>query len=277
MKGQTWIEFIIATSIFLLSIGFIFVTASGNLKEEIQKSQQQNACLKAYELENFLSQPGIPANWTFPSGFTVFGLGSANKTQITISNDKWQAMKNFGFMNVSQNSTPGQSWHISYDAHAFGVKSDSSCLTGNAITLCRTLGPTSYLNITANSTSQGKTKLKLFFPFSIATLVNATNESNDIISITSANGTYVNLDLNTNSTDQDFLNISLSAIPKLIFIEQFSVESGQYLPFYLGNISLRDSFGPFSPPNAMICQTKVSGLLNFTNESILADFDLEAW
>lgn len=275
MKGQTWVEFIVATSIFLLAIGFIFITATGNLKEEMQKAQQQTSCLKAYELENFLSQPGIPANWTYPSSFTVFGLASGNRTQIVVSNDKWQAMKNFGFANISQNSTPSQSWKLGYDVYAFGMKADSNCTFGNAITLCR---GSSNLNITANSTSKSTIKLKLYFPFSNATLGSSTNESDDSIVITSsANGTYVTLTFNTNSTDQDFLNLSLSPNPKLIFIEQFSIEGGQYLPFYLGNVLLQDSFGPFSPPNAMICNTKVSGLLNLTNETLIADFNLEAW
>ena len=282
MKGQTWVELIIATSIFLLSIGFIFVTASGNLKEEIQKSQQQTACLRAYELENFLSQPGTPANWTFSSGVSVFGLGSNNKTQIIVSNDKWQAMKAIGFVNLSQNSTPSQSWHINYNTYAFGFNTsrlDSNCAVGNAITLCRNMEHLGiYLNVTANSTSQSRTKLELFFPFSAVTIGNSSNESDDLISTASANGTYVNLILNTNSTDQDLVSLYMSPVPKLIFIEQFNVDSGQYLPFLLGNNTLlQDSFGPFSPPNAMLCDTKVSGLLNLTNESLLADFNLGAW
>jgi len=277
MKGQTWVEFIVATSIFLLSIGFIFITASGNLKEEIQKSQQQASCLKAYELENFLRQPGAPADWTFPSGFSIFGL-SGNNTPLVIQNDKWQGMKSFGFANISQNSTPSQSWHVSYDVYAFEFDpaiSDSSCTTENAITLCRNSG--SYLNITANSTSQSQTKLKLFLPFSSATLIGLTNESDDVANATSANGTSVILQLNTNSTDEDSVSLHLLATPNLIFIEQFNVESGQYLPFYLGNISLQDSFGPFAPPNAMICDTKVSGLLNLTTENLLVNFNLEGW
>lgn len=279
MKGQTWVEFIVATSIFLLSIGFIFITASGNLKEEIQKSQQQTSCLKAYELENFLRQPGVPADWTFPSGFSIFGL-SGNNTPLIIQNDKWQDMKSFGFANISQNSTPRQSWHIGYDAYAFEFDSsapDSSCITENAVAICRNLGHNPELNITANSTSQGTTKLKLFFPFSTVTLVTATNESNDVVNITPANGTSVILLLNTNSTDEDFILFELPVIPNLIFIKQFNVESGQYLPFYLGNILLQDSFGPFAPPNAMICDTKVSGLLNLTTENLLVNFNLEGW
>ncbi len=163
MKGQTWVEFIIATSVFLLSISFIFTTASGNLKEEIQESRMQEACLKTYQLEALLRNPGDPANWNYPAGFTVFGLNQDSNKSIIVSNTKWVGAKNFTFVNVSVNSTPSQSWRISYTAKY-------------------------------------------------------------------ANGTI-----------------------------------------------LTDSLGAFPSPNALMCTTKVIGLLNLTHESLLASFDLEAW
>lgn len=161
MKGQTWIEFIIATIIFLLSISFIFITASNDLKEEAQKSEQQTACLKTYELENILSKTGEPTNWV--SSFTVFGLSENNSKPLVVSHNKWQAAKNLGFANVSQNSTPSQSWEISYIA------------------------------------------------------------------------------------------------------------------WYANGTSINDSFGAYPPPNALICTTKMMGVLNFTNEKLLAEFELSAW
>jgi hypothetical protein len=45
----------------------------------------------------------------------------------------------------------------------------------------------------------------------------------------------------------------------------------------MGNILLQDSFGAYPPPKAMICDTKVSGLLNLSAESLLVNFNLEAW
>ena len=162
-KGQTWIEFIIVTSVFLIAISFIFITASGNLKGEIQKSQMQEACLKTYQLEYLLRSPGVPANWNYSTGFTIFGLNQDTNKSIIVSYDKWRDAKNFSFANVSVNSTPSQSWRISYTAKY-------------------------------------------------------------------NNGTTIN-----------------------------------------------DTFGASPSPNAIICTTKVNGLLNVTTESLLASFDLEAW
>jgi len=281
-KGQTWIEFIVATVIFLFAISFIFITASGNLKSEIQKSQMQDACLKTYELENILQSPGTPANWNSSTGFTVFGLNQNGNKSIIISNTKLLAAKNFTFANVSANSTPIQSWRISYAPLAFGFKVDSSCVIApNSITFCRVISNIlgTYLEITANSTFQNKAKVKLYFPLVAVTAASATNESNDVISTTTSNGTYVTLELNINSTDQDavIIPVSPATLPKLIFIEQATMENGP-LPIILGNNTLlRDSFGASPPPNALVCVTKVNGLLNLTNESVLTSFDLEAW
>jgi hypothetical protein len=289
MKGQTWVEFIIATSVFLLSISFIFVTASGNLKEEIQTSNQQSACLKAYELESILKSPGIPVDWDSTTGFLVLGIGKNSSIPITVSNDKWLAMQNYGFANVSLNATPSQSWNIRYDVYAFAFNAsnlDTNCITENAVTICRTQTPgfcpcIPYIAITANSTQQSKTNLKLFFPFTTIKDASSTNETNDLIAFSTANGTYANIIFNTNSTDSDYIALetapALADFPPLIFIEQFNVEGSQTLPFYLGNITLRDKFGAFPPPNAMICNTKVSGILDNSNERLLATYDLEAW
>lgn len=272
MKGQTWIEFIVATSIFLLSIGFIFITASGNLKEEVQKSQQQTSCLKTYELEYLLKQQGIPADWDSSTGFSVFGLSSG--MPLVISNDKWLVMKNFGFANVSQNATPSQSWNINYNSYAFEFKPDILCTVGDGVRLCRT---NTYILIDVTSTQQSVAKLQLYFPFSTATAISSDTEGDDLISTTTANGTYINLAFNTNSTDSDSVNISASPVPEFVFVKQLSTESVQEMPFVMGNSSLQDSFGAFAPPNAMICNTKVSGLLNLTTENLLVTYNLEAW
>lgn len=162
-KGQTWIEFLIVTSTFLLAISFIFITASGNLKEEVQKSQMQDACLKTYQLEALLRSPGSPANWDYSSGFTVFGLNQDSNKSIIVSNTKWGAAKNFTFVNVSANSTPSQSWRISYTAK------------------------------------------------------------------------------------------------------------------YSNGTTITDSFGASPPPNALMCTTKVNGVLNATPDLLLTSFNLEAW
>ncbi len=274
MKGQTWIEFIIATAIFLLSISFIFITASGNLKEEVQKSNQQAACLKVYELENILRQPGVPSNWTSSTGFTVFGLSKGNNTPLVISNDKWLAMENFSFVNVSVNSTPSESWNIGYDAYAFEFKPDSFCIVGDGVNLCRA---STFIIVDVSSTQESLVQLRFFFPFSSATASSSTTEGDDSIATTAANGTYVTLKLHTNFTDSDSVNMSVSSVPKLVFIDQFNVDSSQAMPFMVGNISLYDSFGAYPPPKAMICDTKVSGLLNLSAESLLVNFNLEAW
>jgi hypothetical protein len=274
MKGQTWIEFIIATAIFLLSISFIFITATGNLKEEIQKSNQQSACLKVYELENILRQPGVPSNWNSSTGFSVFGLSNGSNMPLVISDGKWLAMENFGFVNVSINSTPSKSWNIGYDAYAFEFKPDSFCVIGDGVKLCRA---NTFIIVDVSSTQESLVQLRFFFPFSSATASSTTTESNDLISTATANGTYVTLKLNTNSTDSDSVNMSVSSVPKLVFIDQFSVESSQALPFKMGGILLQDSFGAYPPPKAMICDTKVSGLLNLSAESLLVNFNLEAW
>ena len=271
-NGQTWMEFIITTVLFIFVVGFLFFNAVEQVRTEIDKENMQTSCLKSITLENLLEQPGSPMNWDSAGNVTIFGLSNANRTAVSLQ--KWLKAEQIGFSLISQNSTPSSPWQLSYKIYAFEPNIDVSCSYGNAITICR--GNNS-LNIIANSSLQSLTKLTLFFPFSTATINSATNESDDQISVTTGNGTKLYLLLNTNQTDQDLVNASFTPRPNLIFIEQAQIESSQNLTLILGNKYAIDSFGAITAEKKGLCTTKIKKIIDFANETILADFELQAW
>lgn len=271
-KGQTWIEFVITTIVFLFIVFFLFLNATDRLKTEVEKVQLQKSCLKSAAIEQLLLQPGEPANWSAGNSVTIFGLSNANRTAVNIS--KWLKAKEWGFSNISANSTPGSPWRIAYKVYAFEPKIDSTCEVGDAITLCRGDGT---LTITANSSAQSAIELALFFPFSTAAFASGTNETSDTITFTAKNGTLVTLSINTNSTDQDSISISFVPKPNLVFIDSLRVTSSQQLPLLLGNISATDSFGAATIKQKNLCTTKIKKQLELASEMLLADFELQAW
>ncbi|MEM2874297.1 MAG: hypothetical protein QW063_02540 [Candidatus Nanoarchaeia archaeon] len=272
-KGQTWIEFIVATVVFLFIIAFLFISATLQVRDEVEKIQLQTACMKANALVNLLQQPGSPINWQTTNGVDIFGLSNSDGTSVLLA--KWLRAKEFGYVNISVNSTPSSPWKLSYKIYAFEPKIDTNCAVGDAITICRDFDK---LGITANSSQQAQSNLILFLPFSTASLgTGSTNESDDIITLTHENGTRLYLRLNTNSTDQDFINLTFMPNPNLIFIESVQIEGVQKLTLFLGNVSAIDSFGAQTIDQRNLCTFKTKGLLKLTNETVLVDWELLAW
>jgi hypothetical protein len=271
-KGQTWIEFIITTVVFLFVIAFLFMGVTGQAKTEIEKVNLQTSCLKTNGLANFLFQPGTPANWESGNNVTIFGLSNSNRTAVSL--DKWLKAKELGFVNISANATPGSPWRINYKIYAFTPSNDTNCKFGNGITICRRA---SGLNITANSTSQSTTKLILFFPFSTATIGITTTETDDYKNTTSENGTKLSLLLHTNSTDEDFVDVSFTPNPNLIFIDSIEINSLQNLTLLLGNKSAIDSFGALTIFQKDMCSSKIKRQIDLGNDAALADVELQAW
>jgi len=271
-RGQTWIEFIITTVVFLFVIAFLFMGVTGQAKTEIEKVNLQTSCLKTSGLANVLFQPGTPANWESGNNVTIFGLSNSNRTAISV--DKWLKAKELGFVNISANTTPGSPWRINYKIYAFAPSNDTNCKFGDDITICRRTGG---LNITANSTSQSTTKLILFFPFSSASIVSSTTETNDYSNTTSENGTKLSLMLNTNSTDEDFIDVTFAPDPNLIFISSIEINSPQNLTLLLGNKSAIDSFGALTIFQKDMCSSQIKRQIDFGNETALANVELQAW
>ncbi|MCX6775074.1 MAG: hypothetical protein NTY99_03225 [DPANN group archaeon] len=271
-RGQTWIEFIITTVVFLFVIAYLFMGVTGQAKTEIEKVNLQTACLKANGLADVLFQPGMPANWESGNNVTVFGLSNSNRTAISLN--KWLKAKEFGFVNISANTTPSSPWRINYKIYAFTPGNDANCKFGNGITICRRA---SGLNITANSTSQSTTKLILFFPFSTAAIGGTTTETDDYTNTTSGNGTTLSLLLHTNSTDEDFVDVSFAPNPNLIFIDSIEITSPQNITLLLGNKSAIDSFGALTIFQKDMCSSQIKGQIDLGNDTALANMELQAW
>lgn len=276
-KGQTWIEFIIATSVFLFVVGFLFFFSAGNFREEAENVQFQTNCLKTDALENLLKQPGIPANWDSTGSASVFGLSSENLTKV-IPIRKWLIAKSLGYAAISENSTPGDSWRIDYSVYAFEPANSTPCRYGDAITICRSPG---WVNVTANTTQvTGATiDLTLFFPLINANVTTNSLESSDSnVTRHNVGGTEIAMKLKISAPDQDVVNITTFNSPvELIFVRKAFIDSPQDLTFLLGNTSMQDSFGSATVDARNLCSKKVRAAINLTNESMLADFDLIAW
>ena len=275
-KGQTWVEFIISTVVFLFVISFFLFSAIGHFGEESEKAIFQANCLKADALENFLQQPGRPADWHLSGVVQNFGLGD-NRTNV-ILHSKWLEAKEIGYPTLIENSTPEDSWHLSYSVYAFDLTNVTTCRYGNAVTLCRGLDT---LNITANTTRDNNTRveLTLFFPLTVANVTSNTldNRDRNLTSQSSA-GTEISAVMNINVTDQDIVNITtFGARPELVFVKKSFIDSTQNITFLLGNVSMAVEFGALTVEQRGLCTKRTKAAINLTSELALADFELAAW
>jgi|GEM_PF-3811846 len=269
-RGQTWIEFLIATVAFLGAISILFVTVGGQFREESDKVTFQSNCIKASSLENFFLQPGEPEDWETDSP-DIFGL--SNGTPGVVSNAKWLKAKELGFPSIINVSTPSTSWKLGYSISAFETITDASCTTKNAVSICRSSG---LLNVTANSTQTTRTSLVLFFPSSTAAIDASDADSNT--TTTGLNGTEVSIFMITNSSDNtDRVNITFTSSPDIIFIKQSSISSGQNITLMLGNKTAQDSFGALTIKPRGLCSAKTRAAIAFDDEVAIADFNLQAW
>lgn len=269
-RGQTWIEFLIATVAFLGAISILFVTVGGKFSEESDKVSFQSNCVKASALGNFFLQPGDPTNWE-SSAPDVFGL--SNGTPGIVSNAKWLQAKALGFPSIINVSTPSTSWRLDYSISAFKPFTDASCTTKNAISICRSAG---LINVTANSTQTSRADLTLFFPASTAAI--SASDADQNTTTTGLNGTEISLVMITNSSDNtDRVNITYTSNPNLIFIKQAVITSGQNITLMLGNKTAQDTFGAITVNPRGLCTTKTRAAIAFDNEVAIADFNLQAW
>jgi hypothetical protein len=124
---------------------------------------------------------------------------------------------------------------------------------------------------------QSTAKLVLFFPFSSAATAGSTLEPDDQATLAAENGTKLSLLMHTNSTDEDFIDVSFAPNPKLIFMESLQIDSPQNITLFLGNTSAMDSFGALTTRQRNLCTTKIKKQIDFGDEIALADFELQTW
>jgi len=267
-KAQTWLEFIIISAVFLSLIITISIFIFDKAQAQINDSKLQLNCEKVKAIEYSLYYPGSRDSATIKT----LGLGTAQSDAIDF--EKWvEAKENYtAFTKALLAELP---WRAKYSIYAFSPTPKSPCnKIANSVLLCRT---STGLNITANTTYNANNTiyLQLYFPFSSASIVSSTLEPNDNYTITTQNGTFLSFRLNINSSDEDFAQISTSPAPDLIYLKK--AESIRPTQFILENRSLYDSIGPLtlSPPN--ICSSKAKKLINFGNEVVIADLEIEAW
>ncbi|MEM4247737.1 MAG: hypothetical protein QXH80_00560 [Candidatus Nanoarchaeia archaeon] len=276
MKAQSPAEFIIVIFIFFLIVIFIFTSNLTNTKPEAEKIKEQGACIAAQGLAtSLLKEPGQPASWN-PGNLEVLGLtnGSQNFIQVT----KWLDAQTLGFANLQNKTFPESNWLLTYDIYAFKLKAETCPSANNSAIMCR---GTNFLNITANSTINSVLELNLFFPLTSVALYSAL-EPNDVAVATPApEGTQVQLILNTNSTDEDKVDMGIVSAPDLIFIKKsdYRTEGGADLPMYLNDIKIFDSLGSGGSISGLnnYCNSQNNVLLVKSDENLLARFEILAW
>jgi len=277
-KGQSPVEFIIVVFLFLIILVTIFTTFIAKLNPEIDKAKEQESCLNSDGLAiSLLKAPGVPVNWN-SSNMEIFSL--TNGTEDYIYYDKWLTAKSMEYMNVRVKTIPDASFLLSYQIYAFKPKNsaDSCPASGNATVVCR-YNLTSLQIKALPSGTNATFNLKMFFPFSTATITDISSESDDIKTTSSANGTIVTLSLHTNATDSDLLNITFSQT-NMIFVQSVSYKTAgtANLPVYLGDTSIVDSFGSAGTGVNSYCESeRAVSFVDKTGEVFLARFSVLTW
>jgi len=275
--GQSPAEFIIVIFAFFIIVIFIFTSNLTNTRPEAEKIQEQGSCVAAQALTtSLLKEPGEPANWN-SGNIEVFGL--TNGTQDFVLLSKWLEAQNIGFADLHNKTFPESSWLLTYQVYGFKLSSDSCPAAANSTVICRGFN---FLNITANSTTTSTLELDLFFPFTSAVLSTPTLETDDSATLTSdPDGDLVKIILNTNSTDQDSVGITLSTTPDLIFVKKANYEtSGKAtLPILLNDTQVIDGLGSGGSVSGLnnYCNSQNNVVIVKSNENLLARFDILAW
>ncbi|MFH0868822.1 MAG: hypothetical protein V1839_01195 [archaeon] len=274
-NAQSPAEFIIVVFLFLIILISVFTTFMTKLRPEIEKVVEQKACLKASGLATYvLKEPGSPSAWT-PANIQIFGL--TNGTDDIISYDKWLAAQGAGNAVISRKVVPDTSFLLGYSIYAFKPDVADTCQAVNGTVICRT---GTVIHITSISASQATLNLKLFFPFSTAAATTGTRESDDTVTTSSSSGTTMTIALHTSASDSDTFDISLSAYPRLAFIQEadHKTSGGVSLPIFIGNTSAVESFGSATTGVNNYCEAeRGADILGKSNELFPARFSILAW
>jgi len=278
-SAQSPVEFIIVVFLFMIILISIFTAFLTKLHPEIEKAIEQRACLKASGLATFLlSEPGTPADWQ-SSELQLLGL--TNGTSRYISYDKWLAAGSMGYLNIRNKTVPDTSYLIGYNIYAFNptVADDVCPITGNGAVICR--DGAGSITVTASPASPAIFNLKLFFPYSTATVTPASLEASDsAAAATTASGTTVTARLNTSATDSDQFSIAFTASPKLAFIQtaDYKTTGAADLQILIGNTSAVETIGSASTGVNNYCKSeRAAGLVGKINEVFPVRFSALAW
>jgi len=276
-KAQSPAEFIIVIFVFIIILVTIFTGFLIRIHPEIEKAKVQTACLNANGLATaLLKETGSPWDWT--SDPEIFGL--TNGTDDFVSYNKWLAAESMGYVNIKNRTVPDASYLISYKIYAFSPVQTDTCAAGiNNTVICR--HNRTKLTINASAGPTATLNLKLLIPFSSAQVTGATSlESNDIVTITTnANETIADIELHTSPTDSDKFNITLSGVPNLIFIQRadYKTPGDADLQIFVGNTSVKESFGSVSTGANDYCEAERAVNLAGNSETFPARFDILAW